>query len=279
VIRYLPATVLGTLWLAAVAVSSAPAATLLAFEEPDLFATANTVTPSGETASGFETVRPGALTELVFDHEGVRMTIKRQNDAPFDIVNNNLPTQTGKSPEFGDRSLDPFVDQSPNGFVINFTSAPAIGDGDVGVATLADGDQKESIAAISVLMGDFGKDFDALQMAAYDGLNGTGSMVGAVAHNLPKRNDHRWTQARFDLLDADGFSSIVIVGGLHDFDVFLDRIWFTRNPTLAPPIDLDAPGTVGSQTSVVFVPEPAAAALCGLGAMAGLLRRPRRRAA
>jgi len=277
VMRYLPAIVLGLLWLAAAPASNATADTLLTFEEDDLLATANAVTPSSETSSGFETVRPGALTEMVFDHEGVRTTIKRQNDAPFDIVNNNLLTQTGKSAEFGDKSLDPFADQSPNGFIINFTSAPA-GDGGVGVAELdGGGPQKEIIAAISVLMGDFGKDFDALQMAAFAGLDGTGDMVGAVGHNLPKRNDHNWTQARFELSDPNGFSSVVVVGGLHDFDVFLDRVWFTRNPGLDAPTDLDDPANVGSPTSVVFVPEPTAAALCGLAGLAVLGRRPRRR--
>ncbi len=248
--------------LLACATMAVPAArgSLLTFDS--LVATANSVVPSPHTSSGWATVRTGDLTQLVLDVDGVRITIKRQNNARFDIVDNTLPSQTGKGAAYGSRSLDPFYDTSPEGFIINFTSAGADPCSPV---------TPEVIEQASINMGDYGGDYDSLQLLAYSGLDGAGSLVDTSTDFLPQRNDHNWTQKRFDI--EGGFSSLLIIGGIGDFDVFLDRLWFTRNPNEDPPDDVDDPENPGSPVSVVEVPEPATVMLWAAAGAIGLARR------
>jgi hypothetical protein len=237
-------------------------ATLITFD--DLPATVTSEVVSGSTVSGYKAVRPGhynGSAKLVVSVSGITVTISRQNGAAFDIVNNDdLLSQQGKGASFGSRSIDPFADTTINGFIISFS---------------------DDIRALSLLSGDFGGDPDGLILKAYYGADLTGGFVpdsqytSTIAGNIT----HAWTQDRFytavtNPADA-GFKSVLFYGGTANLSVFIDRLWFSRDPDeVAALIEdpglyyydegLDDAENTGDSTSLI--PEPASIALFTIGA-------------
>ncbi|MHB1156825.1 MAG: PEP-CTERM sorting domain-containing protein [Phycisphaerales bacterium] len=266
---------LGILFCATLALSTrAGYATLITFD--DLPATASSETyvgtnvALGGTASGYRAIRPGYYqgdTKLVLSVTGITVTISRQNGKPFDIVDNTLNSQVGKGDSFGTRSLDPFYDTSVNGFIFSFS---------------------DPIRAFSLLSGDFGGDPDGLILKAYYGENLAGGLVPGSTYSstIPGTVERTWTEDRFYTAvtdpEAAGFKSVLFYGGVGDFSVFLDRIWFERDPVeVANLIEdpglyyydqgLDDVENTGDITSIV--PEPTGIALMIGGAMLLAARR------
>ncbi|MFA7236505.1 MAG: PEP-CTERM sorting domain-containing protein [Phycisphaeraceae bacterium] len=215
----------------------------------------------GGTASGYRAVRPGYYqgdTKLVLSVTGVTVTISRQDGKAFDIVDNTLNSQVGKGDAFGTRSLDPFYDISVSGFIFSFS---------------------DPIRAFSLLSGDFGGDPDGLILKAYYDENLAGGLVpdSTYSSTIPGTTERTWTEDRFYTAvtdpEAAGFKSVLFYGGVGNFSVFLDRIWFERDPVEVANL-IENPGLYyydqglddveNTGDTIVIIPEPT-----GLGLMIG----------
>ncbi len=229
----------------------------------DLTPTANSVHPDGFT------IRTGGLTFLQFETAGVTVDIYREGGAGFDLVNNFLPTQTGKPDGWGsdidldgdvqagtaDRSvsLDAFDDPSNLGFVFSFS---------------------DPIQGFSLIAGDFGRDLDELVLTAYSGEDLSGGQVGSAVYDyLPGVDGPTWTDARFEITDSSGFQSVLFKGGLNDFDVFVDRVFISLSGNIPADDEIDNPQIDGDSNPLV-VPEPMSGALL-VGGLALMMRRRR----
>lgn len=195
-----------------------------------------------------KTIRPGALTELGLTVDGVTVTITREGDGVFDLVDNTLSTQIGKPANWGAVSLDFFADTRNLGLIFSFS---------------------DPIVAFSLLSGDFGRDLDILKLFAYTSDDASGDPINSepVESYLPLTATRQWEEKRF-YIDVDegeeGFSSVKFYGGAADFDVFVDRVFFDRSGELDPmESSLDDPGNVGD--TITVIPEPGSLALIGLG--------------
>lgn len=227
-------------------------------------------TANSVLTSPTRTNRPGAITQMQIATAGITVSISREDGAAFDLVNNFLLTQTGKPDEWGtdfdqdgdmedgtaDRSvsLDAFVDTRNLGFIFSFS---------------------DPIQGFSLLAGDFGHDFDELNLTAYTGPNLTGTVVNPVpvTEYLPARpNSPEWTQARFEIIDHGGFQSVLFRGGLNDFDVFVDRVFVSLSGNIPPDDELDDPG-IDSDENPLVVPEPVSLSLLAIAGLGVLCRR------
>lgn len=244
-----------------------------------IIVTFDTLTPTSGLGSDPEsTDRNGALTELTisFPESDYVVTITRQSGAAFDLINNTHPRQTGKADYFGSDvpsgnqsvfrsiSLDPFSDTSYNGFIFSFN---------------------EPINTFSIRAGDFGGDADAVHLYGYTGSNLTGSMVNsgasAISYLFPlASDDSAWTDTRVTLTTEQKMWSVLVLGGVSDTSVFLDRVFFDVLPTspngefpaFALPDNLDDVSNPGTLVTGA-IPEPSSLLLLGLAGFAGLIRR------
>lgn len=278
-------------------------------------ATANTEVPSGQTSSGYAAVRPGHYSvenPLIFTVGGVKMTMYRESNATFDIIDNNLASQAGKGinaqgvevTPWGARSIDPFSDTRNAPFVINFEGAdPPEGSGGFGEfgdfagEALPDADPSSPVGAKSVeadptgllyfslMAGDYGQDRDFLQMQAWSGRDGNGEELGVVTNPqpLPQTAEPRWTEQRFHFAvdDEEGelIRSIRFFGGADDIDVFIDRIAGSLGTNVVPETeDIDGPlAEIVFDSNAQLIPEPATGVGLLVGALAlGSRRRDRR---
>lgn len=267
-------------------------AILITFDSFEPTAFSEVVNPDPNSSSGMSTVHPGALTELVLPELGnIVLSIKRENGATFDLIDNSLLSQQSKAGDdgldsFGGVSLDPFSDTSPSAFIFNFLQIDSDGgENDSEEGYDDEDDEPLPIRSFSALIGDFGGDGDGFQMFAYSGFDGTGDLVASTSEliSLPRIQPSRdWTEKRISLISGteeepgDGFRSIVLYagGGLGsaNFSVYLDRLFFAVGPDPFDPF-IDDPNTLGDDD--LLIPEPASLALLVLGGVAML---PRRRA-
>ena len=247
--RFIPALVLGVVALFGLRAE----AVLITFD--DLPATITSEVPDSTTQSGFRAVRNGALTELILSAGGVTVTITRENDAPFDIVDNTLQSQQNKNPSFGSRSLDPYVFTGNQGFIFNFS---------------------DPIKTFSILGGDFGQDYDRLQLRAFFGQDLSGGLVPGSfqEEELPRLvNQSTWTQARFHTSVEEsgdpGFRSVLFrAGNGFNFSAFFDRVFFDLGLVPSDPFfpgddELNDPENQGDPTTLI--PEPATLVLFAAG--------------
>ncbi len=259
--------------------------------EPTTFSEVPTSDP--QSSSGMQAVHPGALTEFILPEVGnIVLTIKRQNGATFDLIDNSLLSQQSKAGDdgvdsFGGISLDPFSDTSPSAFIFNFVQLDSEGGENDSTIIQEDYDDDDDlplpIRSFSALIGDFGGDGDGYRMFAYSGFDGTGDLVASTSETiaLPRLHPNRdWTEKRIGLISGteeepgDGFRSIVLFagGGLGsaNFSVYLDRLFFAVGPDPFDPL-FDDPNTLGDDD--LIVPEPASLALLMLGGLAMITRR------
>ncbi len=241
-------------------------ATLLTYEQ--FAATADSVVRSNRTSSGWATVRDGSRSLLIFDVDGVRVTLYREMGLPFDIIENTLPSQVGKPLSYGNRTIDVFGDMAPKALIMDL-SDPCSG-------------APASRGVLSVDFGDFGRDEDKLLIELWSGLGATGELVGMAMATMDGRNDSDWTHMRLTARAPEGFASARIIGGnvdkdgnFTDHDVYSDRYWFVGDPDAVVPEDIDDPEVAGSPATIVFVPEPSAALVMVAGGLMLMHRRRR----
>jgi len=273
-------------------------------------ASARTESESEKTTSGFAADRPGFYSvqrPLIFTVGGVKMTMYRQFNGTFDIIDNTLASQRQKGinsegeriTNWGSRSIDSFSDTRNAPFVINFEGADPPGpSGDFAGPGDANGDGSTSpvgaasVAAdptgllyFSLIAGDYGQDRDFLQMEAWSGRDGTGERLGVVTHPepLPATDAPRWTEQRFHFAvadeDSDRIRSIRFFGGANDIDVFIDRFAGSLGTHVVPETsEIDGPlAEIVFDSNLQLIPEPAAGGLMLAGALALTHRRRERR--
>ncbi len=239
--------------------------------------TFDSLAPTANSVSEGKTVRPGAFTQLPMTVAGTTVTIKRANGSRFDLVDNTLPTQPPKAEEWGSYipngegsdyksvSLDFFFDTSSDPVVVSFSDV---------------------IHTFSILVGDYGEDLDTLWLFAHTEPDAQGEQLNTlpVERQIGVAPAGTWTDTRFHIHSQTGFKSVVFYGGLGDLSVFMDRIYFSRNPEAPLPSEgsdptLDDAVILGDD--VTIIPEPASLVIFGAGVgmvALGTMRRRRRSA-
>ena len=264
----------------ALAAASAPAA-LLTFEEI-------TQATSFQDANGDNRIdRPGAITSLVGSIDGITVTIRRQNNEPFDIIDNaaqrnlmgGMPKgdvgETLPDGRWGNRSLDPFYSlrnyPSPGsspGLIIDF-SAP--------------------VRVVSLLLGDYDTDpneNDFIRLRSFSQTNLGGTQLAMISPpDLGMHATLPFNQTRVTVTGTGIRSVLLTAGGSTTanfsdlLSVFVDRIYFDANSTSLPS-NIDDEFNNGDDLfgdGPQSIPEPTSIALAMLTGMALLTRRPRRR--
>jgi hypothetical protein len=162
------------------------------------------------------TTSGGALTILTFTQGGLTLTLTRPGSS-FDIT--DLST-FGAPASYGSRTLDPFKNAGSNTpFLLNFSQA---------------------VSAVSIGMGDFGADADALSLQLFSGLNGTGSLLNSATGALPGLG-FDFTGATLSA-SAAGANSALFIGGSTNSpnSVYYDNITVSFTPVNTTP----EPGTI-----------------------------------
>lgn len=223
--------------------------------------TFDSLAPTADSVSEGKTVRPGAFTELPMTVAGTTVTIKRAGGSRFDLIDNTLSTQPPKAEEWGSYipngegtvyksvSLDFFFDTSSDPVVVNFSDV---------------------IHTFSILVGDYGQDLDTLWLFAFTEPDAQGEALNTlpVERQIGVAPAGTWTDTRFHIHSDTGFKSVVFYGGLGDLSVFMDRIYFSRNPEAPLPAEgsdptLDDAVILGDD--VTIIPEPASVVIFGTG--------------
>lgn len=265
---------------AALASVASPAKAVLLNFDTETATTIPSMTPNSPT-------RPGALTSISGVVDGITVTISRSGGQSFDIIDNaqqgNLkaPNELNNG-KWGARSIDPFINTTKS-LIISFDTA---------------------VHTVSMLIGDFGADTDAVQLKAYSNANATG-LIKTTTTDLPTSptvpGSNKFTEKRVSVFSsAVNIRSVELIAGAgvnNDLlSVFIDRLFFSATPevvdaTHIPDIPIsttevsfmlnflgvDNPLNLGDQFFVAgdTVPEPTGLAMLGLGAVAMMRRRRR----
>ncbi len=184
----------------------------------------------------------GAFMSLTVVADGLQLTISRPgtpNQFDFydvnDIGNPTLPAS------WGSRSLNPWFSNEGTAFVGTFD---------------------RPVRSVSLEMGDFGQDPDDLVLQAFDGVDGTGSLLDEATFQLPSGGSD-FTAARLSVdANAVAIRSIRFIGGTDAFDT--------------PFGTFSIPNSVYYDNISVVIPEPSTLSL-SLLAVTGLLALLRRR--
>ena len=133
------------------------------------------------------------------------------------VVPLNFPTS------WGARTLDPFGNSNDNSpFLLNFSQA---------------------ISGLSIQMGDFGLDEDALSLQLFSGLDGTGTLLGTATATLVP-NGFEFSFLTVSLSSSSARSARLIGSDGAVNSVFYDNIAVTFTPTSVP-----EPGTLALMAS------------------------------
>jgi len=159
------------------------------------------------------TLSGGGLTAILTRPGGV---FGISDESPF-VVPLNFPTSWG----FG--TLDPFGGSNNDSpFLLNFSQA---------------------ISGLSIQMGDFGLDEDALSLQLFSGLDGTGTLLGTATGTLvPNGFEFSFLTVSLSSSTARSARFIGSAGGVNS--VFYDNIAVTVTPTAVP-----EPGTLALMAS------------------------------
>lgn len=151
--------------------------------------------------------RMGDLTTLTYTLDELGLTISRpsgENDIAFDLTLNE-GTQSDKAVEFGDISLDSFVDTTAAAFLVSFS---------------------QPVYTVSVDIGDYGDDEDTIVLMAYDNLDGTGTPI-ATDELILTGVASDFSFLTLSVEDPNiSIESVRIVGGSPEFpqSVFVDNL-------------------------------------------------------
>ena len=212
--------------LAAIATHAVASAVVFDFEEqPD---------------TGFST---GAFTSLTLGDDALRLTITRPGTPDqFDVYDVNDIGNPTLPASWGTRSLNPWSSNDGTAFVGNFD---------------------RPVRSVSIDMGDFGQDPDDLLLQAFDGVDGTGSLLDEATFQLPADGTD-FTAARLSVdTGSASLRSIRFIGGTEAFQT--------------PFGTFSIPNSVYYDNITVVVPEPTALLLlAGAGVLATRRHRNRR---
>ena len=107
------------------------------------------------------------ITSLVMSAGGLTATLSRGGSA-FVIADWSVLSDAGFPASWGVRTLDPTFNPGTAGFLLNFS---------------------QGITGLSIQIGDFGFDEDALTLQLFSGLDGTGTLLGTASLTLPGGGD------------------------------------------------------------------------------------------
>lgn len=207
---------------------------LLTFE--DFFATitetVEVTRDDGTTAT--RVLRDGAFsfTQLSGEADGIGMTLRRRDNAPMDIIDNNLqpskaqPGETLSNGKWGDRSLDPFI----SFYLLDYVGSPSL------IV-----EYSVPVHFVSFLIGDWNGDNDIVELKAYTSTDASGTPVAVtktVMPAVPNASGPLFTEMRVSAASAADIRSVELTAGLGAFQdnlsVFIDRILALTTP---PPVD------------------------------------------
>jgi len=177
-------------------------------------ALADTTNFNFETTPATSPPSSGSLTSLTITQGGLTMVLTRPGSS-FDIFN---ATGSGFAASWGARVLDPFSHfNSATPFNANFSQA---------------------LSSISIDMGDFTpSDLDTASLVAYDGLDGTGSIVGSSSVNCCDAGSG-FVFVTLTVSGA-GIRSVRFIGGSPSFpnSLYYDNInvTFAQGPAIPEP--------------------------------------------
>lgn len=183
-----------------------------------------------QTATSSSFVYPGGASMLNITVGAENIDVYRLGNEDFDVTDN---TTMGSMPAaWGSRSLAPFVSGGTDDwFVFDFLNT--------------------AITEFSVQAGDYGGDADMISWQAYDGLGGTGNLVGSGSMDYGTNSLPTYLTV-FGYFSGNA-QSVLVRGGNSTFpnSVFIDNF------------------------STQAVPEPATMTILGLAAVAALRKRKR----
>ena len=191
-----------------------------------LAATAPTTAYADVVTFNFESfpIQSG-LNSLALSGGGLTATLLGTN---FALVDLSSLVPFGVPPSWGSRTLSPFDQPTSDPFTLNFS---------------------QGISGLSVEMGDFTIDEDALTLQLFSGLNGTGTLLGSSSSTLLADNNFRFTVLTLSVNAMPALSARFIGTNSGVQSVYYDNITATFGAT---PTAVPEPGTLALMASGLF---------------------------